>query len=71
MNYAGWHLAAAVPRASKTLPALVKVGTSGAHGKLKMLWTATHPMKVWFTTSKEKMQFGSVALHFALSLFYI
>lgn len=35
MNYTGWHLAAAVPRASKAVPGPVRVGTSGAHDKLK------------------------------------
>ncbi len=37
MNYSGWHLAAAYPRASKAVPGPVMVGTSGAHGKLKTL----------------------------------
>lgn len=37
MNYSGWHLAAAVPRASKAVPGLVMVCTSVAHGQLKTL----------------------------------
>lgn len=34
-NYIGWHLAAAVPGASKAVPGSVGVGTSGPHDKLK------------------------------------
>ena len=33
MNYSGWHLAAAVPRARRAVPGPVTVGTSGAHGE--------------------------------------
>lgn len=33
MNYSGWHLAAAVPRARRAMPGPVTVGTSGAHGE--------------------------------------
>lgn len=35
VNYIGWHLAAAVPRASKAVPGLDGMGTSGPHVKLK------------------------------------
>lgn len=54
MSYSGWHLAAAVRRAGKAPPGPVTVGTSGAHGELKMLSSTTHPPRVWATTSKEK-----------------
>lgn len=54
MNYSRWHLAAAVPRASKAAPGPVTVCTSGAHGKPKTLETTAHPLRVWATTSKEK-----------------
>lgn len=44
MNYTGWHLAAAVPRASKAVPGPVRVGTSGAHDKLRH---ARQPLIPW------------------------
>lgn len=42
MIYSGWHLAAAVPRASRALPRPVMAGTSGVCGRLETLKTSAH-----------------------------
>lgn len=53
MIYSGWHLAAAVLRASRPLPRPVMAGTSGAYGELEMLKTTTHRLG-------QKTQFDSI-----------
>lgn len=64
MNCTIWHLAAAVPRASKAVPGPVTLGTSGAHGELK-----THKMTtVWATTSKVNTKYNCDTFRFVLIL---
>lgn len=70
MNYSGWHLAAAVPRASKTAPRPVVVCTSGGNGELKTLQTATQLMNVWAVTSKKKKR-ETACLTFKLVLIFL
>lgn len=53
MIYSGWHLAAAVLRASRPLPRPVMAGTSGAYGELEMLKITTHRLG-------QKTQFDSI-----------
>lgn len=53
MIYSGWHLAAAVLRASRPLPRPVMAGTSGAYCELEMLKTTTHRLG-------QKTQFDSI-----------
>lgn len=71
MNYSGWHLTAAVPRAGAAVPGPVVAGMSVPHGSLQTLQTTARPVGVWSTTSKKKSQYGSLTYGLVLILCWL